>query len=158
MRPEAQVVLGGALLYLVFTFFEWQHFTVVIATTVRYGFDEWHGVGVIACVLVVALIAWEVARLFGLRLPWAGLSAAFVSLVLAVLLLLFTVMTFLSRGDGRHWPAWVGLVLSVIIAVAAVVRAKAEGVELLRITPTPRGTPVEPATTEPRPEEDGQTD
>lgn len=29
---------GYALLYLLFTFLEWQHFTVTIAVTVRYGF------------------------------------------------------------------------------------------------------------------------
>src|SRR3954452_18079519 len=138
MRRDAAVVLAAAVLYLVVSLFQWQHFTVTIVTTVRYGFNEWHGVGVIACVLAVALIVWEVARLFGLRLPWDSLSPAFVSLALAVLLFLFTVLTFLSRSDGRQWPAWAGLALSLVIAVAAFIRARAEGVELFRLTPAQR--------------------
>jgi len=137
LQREARIVLGCALVYLVFTFFEWQHFTVTIGITVRYGFNEWHGVGLIACGLVVALLAWEVARLFGVRLPGASVSPAFVSFALAVLLPLFTLITFFSRSDGRQWPAWVGLALSIVIGAAAVMRAKAEGVEITRLTPTP---------------------
>ena len=127
-------MIGSALLYLLLTFFKWQHFTVTIAVTVRYGFNEWHGVGVIACVLVVVLIVWETARLLGVHAPTASISSAFVSLALAMLLLLFTVLTFVSRSDGRTWPAWVGLALSIVIAIAAVLRAQAEGVEMLRLT------------------------
>jgi hypothetical protein len=154
LRPEALVVLGGALLYLVCSFFQWQHFTVTIAVTVRWSFNEWHGIGVIACVLAVLLVVWEVARIVGFPLSWASLSASFVSLALAVLLFLFTVLTFLSRGDGRQWAAWVGLGLSVVIAVAAVVRAKAEDVEMFRLTP--RELPAEPAAAAVQPEDEGQ--
>src|SRR5215211_8375055 len=134
-RRDTAVVVVAAVLYLVFSFFQWQHFTVTIVRTVRYGFNEWHGIGVIACVLAIAVILWELARLFGLQLQSASVSAAFVSLALAVLLLLFTVLTFLSRSDGRQWPAWVGLALSFVIALAAFARARAEGVELFRLTP-----------------------
>jgi hypothetical protein len=136
-QREGWVVLGCALLYLVVTFFQWQHFTVKIVTTVRYGFTEWNGVGLIACGLVIALVVWEVARLFRIPPQAASMSPAFVSLALAVLLLLFTALTFLSRSDGRQWPAWLGLGLSVVISVVAVARANAEGVEMLRITPKP---------------------
>jgi len=135
------LVLGCSLLYLVFSFFNWQHFTVTIAVTVRYGFTEWHGVGVIACALAVAIVVWEAARAFGLRLPGSSVSPGFVSFLLAVLLTLFTVLTFFSRSDGRQWPAWVGLALSIVVGAAAIPRAKAEGVELLRVTPSPRAKP-----------------
>ena len=54
---------GYALLYVLFTFLEWQHFKVTIAVTVRYGFT---------CVA-----------------------------------LMFTVLAFFTRSDGRNWPAWV---------------------------------------------------
>jgi hypothetical protein len=131
-------ILGAATLYLILTFFQWQHFHVHIAVTVRWGFSEWHGVGVIACSIVVALIAWELARPFLPRLPSASVSPAFVSLALSLLLFLFTVLTFLSRSAGRQWPAWAGLGLSFVIALAAIPRAKAEGVELFRITASPR--------------------
>ena len=53
------------------------------------------------------------------------------SVGLALLLLIFTVITFLTHGTARHWPAWLGpLVLSIVIAVAAFGRAKAEGVQI----------------------------
>src|SRR5436190_7936290 len=158
VRRETAIVFGAAVVYLVLTFFQWQHFTVVFLTTVRYGFNEWHGVGVIACVLVVALIVWELARFAGLRLPWASLSEAFVSLALALLLLLFTVLTFLSRSHGRHWPAWVGLALSLVIAFAAIRRAQAEDVELFRLTPARSGAPSEPAPPERQPDDDRESD
>ena len=52
-------------------------------------------------------------------------SAAF-----AIALLVFTVITFLDWSDFRHWPEWVGLLLSIVIAVVAFKRAKDEGVEM----------------------------
>src|SRR5215218_7031087 len=100
MRAERErwIVLGCALLYLVVSFLEWQHFTVIIAVRVDYGFSEWNGVGVIACVSAVALVAWELARIAGVRLR--SDTAAFVSVAVAVLLFLFTVITFVSRSTG----------------------------------------------------------
>jgi len=57
----------------------------------------------------------------------------------AVALLIFTVITFFDWSDFRHWPASIGLVLSIIITAAAFVRAKAEGVELPKM---PQGVSV----------------
>lgn len=136
-QRESWIVLGCAVLYLVVAFLQWQHFTVKIVTTVRYGFTEWNGVGRIACGLVIGLLLWEVARLFEIAPQSTSISAAFVSLALAVLLLLFTALTFVTRSQGRQLPAWLGLGLSIVIAVAAVVRAKVEGVEMLRVTSKP---------------------
>src|ERR1043166_918816 len=86
-------VLGTATLYLILTFFQWQHFRVLIVTTVRWGFREWQGIGVSACSVVVALIVWELGRSFAPRLPWAAyVSPAFVSLALSLLLFLFTLL------------------------------------------------------------------
>jgi hypothetical protein len=132
-KREGQIVLGGALLYLVVSFLEWQHFTVVIARRVDYGFTEWNGIGVIACVSAIALIVWELARLAGVRLR--SDTPGFVSVALALLLFLFTVLTFVSQNEGRRWPAWVGLALSAVIGGTAVLRARAEGVQLLRSHP-----------------------
>jgi hypothetical protein len=140
LQREGWVVLGCGLLYLILTFFAWQHFTVRIVTTIRYGFNEWEGVGVIAGGLVIALLAWEVARLFRVPRGVASISPQFVSFALAMLLLAFTALTFFSRSDGRQWPAWVGLALSIVIGAAAFARAKAEGIEMLRVTRTPVGS------------------
>ena len=48
----------------------------------------------------------------------------------AIALLVFTVITFLDWSDFRHWPQWIGLLLSIVIAVVAFKRAKDEGVEM----------------------------
>ena len=80
--------------------------------------DEWHGIGIVAGLLVFAVLLWEAARYFGVKIE------------LAFLLLVFTVITFLSHGTARHWPAWIGLVLSIVIAIGALRRAKTEDVHL----------------------------
>jgi hypothetical protein len=127
LSREAQVVLGGAVLYLIFSFLDWQQ---VSGFGITVGRTEWNGVGIIAGLVVIALILWEAARLFAVKVPLGTLSEGLVSVALALLLALFTVITFATHGTARHWPAWIGLILGIAIAVAAVVRARAEGVEM----------------------------
>lgn len=147
---EVQVVLGGGVLYLIFSFLDWQQ---ISAFGITAGRSEWNGVGVIAGLLAIALLVWEAARLFAVKLPLGTLSEGLVSVGLALLLALFTVITFGTHGTARHWPAWIGLLLSLVIAVAAVIRARAEGVELpepkAAETPKPDSAPEAP----PAPEE-----
>jgi len=124
---EVQVVLGGSLLYLIFSFLDWQQVSFLGAHA---GISEWHGVGVIAGLLALALLLWEGARLFGVRLEFGPITAGLGSIGLALLLVLFTVITFLTHNEARHWPAWVGLLLSIAITVAAFRRARTEGVDV----------------------------
>lgn len=124
---EVQVVLGGGVLYLIFSFFDWQQVSFGPATA---GVSEWHGVGFLAGLLVIALLLWELARLFQVNIQLGSVTPGLVSVGLALLLLLFTVITFLTHNELRHWPAWVGLVLSIVIAVAALARARTEGVQM----------------------------
>src|SRR6266536_1596546 len=70
---EVQVVLGGSLLYLIFSFLDWQQVSFLGAHA---GISEWHGVGVIAGLLALALLLWEGTRLFGARLDRARASPA----------------------------------------------------------------------------------
>src|SRR6266700_2264382 len=127
LSRETQIVLGGAVLYLIFSFFDWQQ---VSGFGVTVGRSEWSGIGVIAGLLVIVLLAWEAARLFELKIELGSLTPGLLSVAVALLLLLFTIITFLNHSTARHWPAWVGLLLSIVIAAAAVMRAKAEGVEM----------------------------
>jgi hypothetical protein len=132
---EVQVVLGGGALYLIFSFFDWQQVSVL---TITAGRSEWVGVGVIAGLLAVALLLWEAARAFEVKLQLGSLTPGLVSIALALSLLLFTLITFLSHNEARHWPAYVGLLLSIAIAIAAVGRARAEGVQLPELKPEAR--------------------
>jgi hypothetical protein len=124
---EVQVVLGCGLLYLVFSFLDWQQVSFGPLTA---GVSEWHGIGVVAGLLVIALLLWEAARLFQVAIQLGSVTPGLVSVGLALLLLLFTVITFLTHNEARHWPSWLGLVLSIAIAAAALARARAEGVQM----------------------------
>ncbi len=157
LSRETQVVLGCAVLFLIFSFFDWQQVSFSSAfVSGAVGLNLWHGVGVIAGLLVIALLAWELVRLFEVNAPTGNVSHGHVSVGLALALLLFTVIAFFDKSTARHWPAWIGLLLSLVIAVVAVVRARAEGVQLPQARATdraaeptaqaqPAAAPAEPA-------------
>lgn len=127
LSRQAQLVLGGSALYVILSFFNWQEVSIGGFSA---GVDEWHGVGVIAALLAIVLLLWELGRLFNIEVPIGSLTPGLASVGVALLLLLFTVITFLSHSSYRAWPEWVGLVLSIVIGGAAVQRAKSEGVEM----------------------------
>ncbi len=128
LSPPTQAVFGGAVLYIIFSFFDWQQacFGPVCA-----GVSEWHGFGgTITALSAVLLLAWEVSRLLNVKISVPGASPGLISLGLALLLLLLTIITFLTHNEIRHWPSYVGLILSIVIAVAAFMRSKEEGIEM----------------------------
>src|SRR5690242_5941907 len=118
LPARLRLLLAACVLYFVFSFLDWQQVSALGFTVGR---NEWNGVGVVAALLGVALLVWEVVRPLGLERLQAR-EAGFVSLALALLLALFTLVTFLSHNVARHWPAWVGLVLAALIAVVASAR------------------------------------
>jgi hypothetical protein len=124
LSREAQVVVVGAALYVILSFFHWQAYG-------PFGLNEWHGFGGVVTALVgVALLVWEIGRMVDYKISLGGLPAGLVSLVLALALLVLTVITFLSHNEFRAWPAWIALIVSIVIAAAAVKRGKGEGVEV----------------------------
>jgi hypothetical protein len=127
LSRDAQIVLGGALLYVIFSFLNWQQVSIGSFTV---GVTEWAGIGYLAALLAIALLVWEAARAFDVKAPTGSLTPGFISVGLAELLLLFTVITFLTHGTARNWPAYIGLILSIVIGVVAFRRGKAEGVEM----------------------------
>ena len=131
LSRDVQIVLGGAVLYVIFSFLDWQHASFSNGfITVSGGRDEWTGIGVLAGLLAFAVLAWELVRIFVPNIALGSLSPGLVSLVLAGLLALFTVIMFLTHTDHVYWPAFVGLILSLVIAWFAWMRAKGEGVEM----------------------------
>ena len=124
---ETQVILGGTLLYVIFSFLNWQQASIGPYTVGR---SEWHGVGVIAALIAVVLLVWEIGRAVEFKIELGALTPGMVSAGLELLLVVFTVITFLDWSDFRHWPEWLGLILSLVIAGFGFVRAKAEGVAM----------------------------
>jgi len=115
-----QVMLVGSLLLLIDLFLDWQHVEVKFGGTTlgEGGVSGWHGVGVIVGILTIILLAWLLVRLAAVdvNLP---VSDAMTGALLGFLILLFTVVKFFVDNEFRHWPAWVGLILAIVIAVGA---------------------------------------
>jgi len=122
-----QALLGGTVLYVICSFLDWQQVSVFGVTV---GQSEWHGVGVMAGLLAIALLAWEVGRLLDIKVDLGSITPGMVSVALAFLLALFTVITFADHSEFRHWPEWLGLITSLVIATTAIGRARAEGVKI----------------------------
>jgi len=127
LSREAQVVIGGSLLLLIIMFFDWQQ--VTLGPYGSYGANAWHGVGFFAGLLIIGLLVWEGVRLFG-NVTVGSLDDGVLSAVFALLSALFIVIYFLTHGTARHWPAWIGLLLAIVVAVFAVMRARAEEVKM----------------------------
>jgi hypothetical protein len=115
-----QLLLVAGILLLIDSFLDWQQVSVA---GISAGASMWHGVGVVAGLLLIALLVWEVAQVTGvvrnLELP---VSAALISVGLAVGAAAFTIVKFLVANEARHWPAWIGLILAVGIAVGGWLR------------------------------------
>lgn len=129
LSPAEQIVFVGAIVALIVSFLDWQQVCVSLVNACA-GASEWNGVGTIAALLIVVLLGWEVARLLGRDPELGSATPGQVSAALALLLLVFTVITFISHDEARHWPAWIGLLAAIVIAGAAFVRARDEGVEV----------------------------
>jgi hypothetical protein len=124
---EAQVTLACLLLFVIFSFFDWQQVSVGPYTA---GKTLWHGIGIITIIVALAYLVWEIARTFHYSRDLGPVNPPQTSAGFAIALLVFTVITFLDWSDFRHWPQWIGLLLSIIIAVVAFKRARDEGVEI----------------------------
>jgi hypothetical protein len=129
LSPDAQIILGATLLYVVNSFLDWQQYCASFGgNSACAGRSEWHGIGVVAALFAIALLIWEINRM--LKLAEVPIDQALVSVGAAVTLLVLTVLTFLVNNEFRHWPQWVGLILSIVIVVMAVRRGRSEGVQM----------------------------
>jgi len=117
----AKVVLGAAIAFLIFSFFNW--FEVKHTS---YGESMWHGVGVISGLILIVLIVWQAIRLANINIE-IGVTPAMITAALAILLLIFTFIRFIDKPGGgiadsvidRTFWAWLGLIFSIIIVGGA---------------------------------------
>jgi hypothetical protein len=146
LSREAQAIIAGSALLVILSFLDWQQ---VSYHGFSAGVTEWHGIGILAALLAIALLLWELARLFGIEIPIGSLTPGLASVGVALLLVLFTVITFLSHSTARHWPAWIGVLVAIGVGVAAVLRAKGEGVEMPKMPAMATGGGTGGASTSP---------
>ena len=118
LSRSSQLLLGAGLLLFIFLFFDWQQ---VCAGGICGGRSGWHGWGVLVGILVIALVAWEAAQVFAVKVE-LPVKPALLSAGLAAAVLLFTVIKFLVDNEFRHWPAWVGLILAIVIGFGGFLR------------------------------------
>ena len=135
----AKVVLGAAIAFLVFSFFNWFKYTGPGADQIEavggdIGISMWHGVGWIAGLLAIAIIVWQAIRLANINVE-IGVTPSMITAALAVLLVIFAFIRFIDKpsgGDlvGRTFWAWLCLALAIVIVVGAWMNMQAAGESL----------------------------
>jgi hypothetical protein len=122
LSRSSQLLLGAGLLLFIFLFFDWQQACVSTGGfSACGGRSGWHGWGTATGIFVIALLLWELALVFGLKVE-LPVPAAVVTAVVAGAIVLFTLIKFLVDNEFRHWPAWIGLVLAIVIGVGGFLR------------------------------------
>ena len=122
----SKVVLGGGVLLLIDSFLHWQ---AVSIGPVSVGVTMWHGWGVLVGLLLLVILAWELAQVAGIKISLGPLSPSIATAALSALLVLFTLIKVLTNNYVAAW-AWIGLVLSIGIAAGAWLNMKAAGESL----------------------------
>jgi hypothetical protein len=121
------MIVAGVLLFIV-SWFSWFNVGDI-------GVDNmWGGLGILAGLLLIALLVWHGLRLANVNFE-IGVSSSMISAGLAVLILLFILIRFIDKpGSGavsdvvdRSFWAWVGLALAVVIVIGAWMNMQAAG-------------------------------
>ena len=110
----SKVITGAGLLLLVDSFFHWQSVSVPISSSA----SMWHGWGIVVGVTLLVILAWDAIESADVKISLGPLSQSMVTMVLSVLLVIFTLIKVLGDPDVTVW-AWVGLVLAIGVAVGA---------------------------------------
>src|SRR4029450_8605982 len=100
----AKVVLGAAIAFLVFSFFNWFEYTGPGADGIEavgggIGSSMWHGIGWIAGLLAIAIIVWQAIRLANIDVE-IGVTPSMITAALALLLVIFAVIRFIDETSG----------------------------------------------------------
>ncbi len=145
----SKIVAGAGILMLIDSFFHWQE---VNFGPISAGVTMWHGWGVLIGLTLLAILAWEAVQLTETKIAVGPLSPTMVTMLLAALLVLFTLIKVLSNDYVATW-AWVGLVLSIAVGVGAWLNMQEAGESLgdFKSSVAPAGSGAPPAAAEPAP-------
>ena len=140
LSRSSQLLLGAGLLLFIFLFFDWQQ---ACGGSFCAGRTGWHGWGVAAGLFVIALLLWEALQVFGMKVE-LPVKPAMLSAALAAGVLLFTVIKFLVDNEFRHWPAWIGLILAIVIGAGGWLRWSGDAPKEMKMSRTPSPPPPSP--------------
>jgi hypothetical protein len=125
-----KIILGAGFLYFIDLFLPWNRKCLSIlpgAKTCGTALG-WHGIGILAGLLIIALLLWEGALAAGVQVNTGTIRKGLVSLVLAGALLLFTLIRVLIKPSVIVFTlsvwiwGWIGLILAVVIAYGGFMR------------------------------------
>ncbi|RDI74926.1 hypothetical protein Gocc_0724 [Gaiella occulta] len=124
LSQGAKLVVAATIAFLVVSIFNWQE--VDFQGIASAGVSMWHGWGVLAGLIAIAILAWEGLRLAGIKIQ-IGLSPTMATMALAILLGLFTVLKFLVDNEFRTFWAWLGLLLAIAVVAGAFLNMQSAG-------------------------------
>ncbi|MGH3002483.1 MAG: hypothetical protein ACRDM1_07485 [Gaiellaceae bacterium] len=110
-----QLILGAGVLLLIDTFLPWQSISI---GPFSHSWTAWHGFwGVLLGLMTIVLVAWVVARAFGVELP-SNVPDGLATLALGALILIFAVIKNLA-DDYSAWGSYLGVILAFVVAAGA---------------------------------------
>lgn len=128
LSTGAKIVLGGTIAFLIVSFFNWQEVSADLGPigTIEAGVSMWHGVGVIAGLIAIALLAWQVLRLANINID-VGISSTLITAALAALLVVFAVLKIIIDNEQLKFWAILGVIFAAAVAVGAWMNMQAAG-------------------------------
>jgi len=128
MTTPTKIILGGGILLLIDSFLAWQKVCAGIEGIAEFcvSASMWGGdgaiFGVIAGLLTIAVIVWEVLALAGTNLN-VGMPASKLSAYLGFGVVGFTVLKFIfALTESPSFGAYVGLILALVVGYGAWMR------------------------------------
>jgi hypothetical protein len=113
MSTASKILLGAGVLYFIDLFLQWQRACVLSFCA---GVTGWHGLGILNGVLVLLIIVMEVLLLAGVNVEvGTPMMRMQIEAGLAFGVLLFTILKLIVDNDFLSWPAWIGLILALVI-------------------------------------------
>jgi hypothetical protein len=125
MSTASKILAGAGLLYLIDLFFAWQKVCINLGVLGNHCGKQigWHGWGFLAGIIVIIILVMEALLLAGVQVNIGSTQMKMMTEAgLAGALLLFTVLKFFVDNEFRKWPAFVGLILALVIAYGGYMR------------------------------------
>jgi hypothetical protein len=126
-----QLFLGGVLLTFICTFLPFDGISVGGQSASE---SAWHGIGVLACLLVVLVLVTAAVHTFApSAIPKLPVSLTFIEAAGMALAVLFFVIRWLTLPSyftvhlHLHWGGYVTLVVAILTTAVAVVRLRESG-------------------------------